>query len=218
MHPWPCYIPLPGLLYVEEVEWIDPARLEADISRQLDLDTPWVSRRDEHEPLVEKNERMKNTYSSSSNYALNAPSLATSYTHSISYPWSKVRFNQTKALEVNPVFCSVGNIDFSFLQSSNSFTVEDVWDGEKVHSENVSKWVASKLRSIADTIGVAFSGYESEVTQLLSRIEKNSVVPKQRVKRQSSASRRQREVRRIEFGVNYDRISSSPGGLLVPYV
>jgi len=38
-----------------------------------------------------------------------------------------------------------------------------------------SKWAASKLKSIAATIGVTFSGYESEVTQLLSRIEKNSV-------------------------------------------
>jgi len=34
---------------------------------------------------------------------------------------------------------------------------------------------ASKLKSIVATIGVTFSGYESEVTQLLFRIKKNSI-------------------------------------------
>jgi len=41
--------------------------------------------------------------------------------------------------------------------------------------------MAFKLKSITATNGVAFSGYESEVILLLSRIEKNSVrcgVPK----------------------------------------
>jgi len=82
----------------------------------------------------------------------------------------------------------------------------------------VSKWVASKLKSIAATIGVAFSGYESEVTHLLSRIEKNSAVPKQSVQRTPSSIRRQRELRRLECGVNYDRASASSSGMLVPYV
>ena len=78
--------------------------------------------------------------------------------------------------------------------------------------------MASKLKSIAAAIGVAFSGYESEVTHLLSRIEKNSVVPKQSVQRTPSAIRRQRELRRLEFGVNYDRVSASSSGMLIPYV
>jgi len=56
-------------------------------------------------------------------------------------------------------------VDFSFLQSAQDlFSVEDIWDGENVNSGRVSKWVASKLKSIAATIGVAFSGYENEVT------------------------------------------------------
>jgi len=85
----------------------------------------------------------------------------------------------------------------------------------------VSKWVASKLKSIAATIGVAFSGYESEVTQLLSRIERSSVgcgVPKQSVQRTPPAVKRQRELRRLEFGVNYDRATASFSGMLVPCV
>jgi len=50
-------------------------------------------------------------------------------------------------------------IDFSFMQSPNeSFSVDDIWDGESVNSGMVSKWVASKLKSIAAAIGVAFSG------------------------------------------------------------
>jgi len=52
-------------------------------------------------------------------------------------------------------------VDVSFLQNSNeSFSVEDVWDGQNVNSENDSKWVASKLKGIASCIGVAVSGYE----------------------------------------------------------
>jgi len=60
----------------------------------------------------------------------------------------------------------------------------------------------------------------SLVTQLLSRIEKNSVgcgVPKQSVQRTPSAVRRQRELRRLEFGVNYDRANASSSWMLVPY-
>jgi len=113
-------------------------------------------------------------------------------------------------------------IDFSFLQNAHdSFSVEDIWDGENVDSGVVSKWVASKLKSIAATIGVAISGYESEVTQLLSRIEKNNVgcgVPKQSVQRTPPVVRRQRELRRLEFGVTYDRPTTSSSGMLVPYV
>ena len=41
--------------------------------------------------------------------------------------------------------------------------MEDVWDDMNVNSNKVSKWVASKLKSIAACIGVAFSGYEHEV-------------------------------------------------------
>ena len=78
--------------------------------------------------------------------------------------------------------------------------------------------MASKLKSIAATIGVAFSGYASEVIHLLSKIEKNSVVPKQSVQRTPSAIRRQRELRRLEFGVNYDRVSASSSGMLVLYI
>ena len=113
-------------------------------------------------------------------------------------------------------------VDFSFLQSAqDSFSVEDIWDGEIVDSEMASKWVASKLRSIAATIGVEISGYESAVTQLLSRIEKNSGgcgVSKQSVHRTPPAVRRQRELKRLEFGVNYDRTNASSSGMLVPYV
>ena len=65
---------------------------------------------------------------------------------------------------------------------------------------------------------VAFSGYESEVTHLLSRIEKNTSVPKQTGQRTPSAIRRQRELRKLEFGVNYDRASASSSGMLVPYI
>ena len=71
-------------------------------------------------------------------------------------------------------------IDFSFLQSSSdSFSIKDIWGGENVNSGNVAKWEASKLKSIAATISVAFSGYESKVIHLLSRLEKNTIVPKQ---------------------------------------
>jgi len=54
-------------------------------------------------------------------------------------------------------------------------------------------------------MGVAFSGYESEVIHLFYRIEKNSVgygVPKQSVHKTRMAIRRQRKLRRLEFGVN----------------
>ena len=54
---------------------------------------------------------------------------------------------------------------------------------------NVSKWVASKVKSVAACIGVAFSGYENEVIQILSRIEKNNSLPKQSVLRAPSATR-----------------------------
>ena len=94
-------------------------------------------------------------------------------------------------------------VDFSFLQSAqDSFSVEDIWNGENADSGMVSKWVASKLKGIAATIVVAISGYKSEVTHSLSRIEKNSVgcvVPKQSVQRTPPAVRRQRELRRLEF-------------------
>ena len=68
-------------------------------------------------------------------------------------------------------------MDFSCLHNnSGSFSVEEIWDGQNLNQELVSKWVASKLKSIVGCIGVAFSGYELEVIQLLSRIEK-SITP-----------------------------------------
>jgi len=112
-------------------------------------------------------------------------------------------------------------VDYSCFQGpSNSYSEEDVWDGTNVNSDKVSKWVASKLKSIATYIGVAFSGYEHEVIHLLSRIESNNVTPKPAVQRTPPSSRRQREreLRRLEFGVNYDRSCTSTSGLMVPYV
>jgi len=54
-------------------------------------------------------------------------------------------------------------VDFSYLQSpADSFFIEDIWDGGKVNSKNVSKWLASKLKGFAARIWVAFSGYENE--------------------------------------------------------
>uniref|UniRef100_A0A7C8ZC57 Uncharacterized protein n=1 Tax=Opuntia streptacantha TaxID=393608 RepID=A0A7C8ZC57_OPUST len=104
-------------------------------------------------------------------------------------------------------------VDYSFFQRPNkAFTVEEVWDGENLNSELVSKWVASKLKSIAVCIGVAFSGYEMETIQLLSRIEKSSVPVKTTMQRSPPSSRRLRELRRLEFGVNYNRSSSSSSG------
>ena len=51
---------------------------------------------------------------------------------------------------------------------------------------------------------MAFSGYEMETIQLLSRIEKNLAPDKTIVQRSPPSSRRLRELRRFEFGVNYD--------------
>jgi len=49
-----------------------------------------------------------------------------------------------------------------FLQNPNeSSSVDDIWHGKSVNSGMMSKWVASKFKSIAATIGVAFSGCES---------------------------------------------------------
>ena len=86
-------------------------------------------------------------------------------------------------------------VDFSFIQNSNeNFSVEDVWDGHHVNSDKVSKWVASKIQGIASFIGVAVSGYETEVIQLLSRIERNNRVPKHSVVRTPLTTRKQREL------------------------
>jgi len=65
--------------------------------------------------------------------------------------------------------------------------------------------VASKLKSIAACIGVNFSSYENEVINLLSRIEKNNIITKPSVQTTPPVIRRQRGLRRLEFGVNYDR-------------
>ena len=82
-------------------------------------------------------------------------------------------------------------VDYScFNGPSNSYLVEDVWDGEKVNSDNVSKWVPSKLKNIASCIGVAFFGYEHEVIHLLSRIENSNIMPKLTVRRISPSTRR----------------------------
>ena len=83
-------------------------------------------------------------------------------------------------------------------------------------SKKVSKWVASKLKGIASYIGVAFSGYETEVIHILSRIEKNNTLLKQNVFRTPPVTRRQRELRRLELRVNYDRANASTSGMLVP--
>ena len=48
----------------------------------------------------------------------------------------------------------------------DSFSAEEIWDSENVDSRRVTKWVASKLKSIAATIGVAFAGYESYFLEL----------------------------------------------------
>jgi len=110
-------------------------------------------------------------------------------------------------------------VDYSYFQGpSNSYSVEDVWDGMNVNSDKVSKWVASKLKSIAARIGVAFSVYDHEVIHLLSRIESSNVTPKPAVPRTPPSSRRQRILRKLEFGVNYDRQCTSTSGLMVPYV
>jgi len=108
-------------------------------------------------------------------------------------------------------------VDYSCFHSpSNSYSVEDVWDGKNVNSENVSKWMASKLKSIAACIGVAFSGYEHEMIHLLSRIANSNVTPKPSAQRTPPSTRRQRELRRLEFGVNYDRSCTSSSR--IPYV
>jgi len=107
-------------------------------------------------------------------------------------------------------------VDLSCFHSpSDSCSIEDVRDGENINQEYVSKWVPSKLQSIAGCIGVAFSGYEQEVIQLLSRIEKCNAPSKSSVQRTSPSSRRHRELCRLEFGVNYDRPNASFSGMKV---
>lgn len=95
-------------------------------------------------------------------------------------------------------------MNFSFLHNHReNFTINDVWDGSIIYLEKVSKWVTSKMKSIASCIGVDLSGYEKEVAQLLSDIEKKNVVAKPVPHRTPPAVRRQRELRRLKFGVNY---------------
>ena len=62
---------------------------------------------------------------------------------------------------------------------------------------------------------MAFSGYELEVIRLLSRIEKSIAPSKPSVQRTTPASRRHRELRRLEFGVNYERPINSSSGMKV---
>ena len=110
-------------------------------------------------------------------------------------------------------------VDYSFRQSQvGSFSVEDIWEDGKVDSRKVSKWVAAKLKGVAACLGVAFSGYEDEVANLLARIERTSVISKPSVLRTPSAVRRRRELKRLECGVNYEKAGSSSSGMLVPYV
>ena len=54
-----------------------------------------------------------------------------------------------------------------------------------------------------------------ETIQLLSRIEKSIATAKPSVKRSPPSSRGVRELRRLQFGVNYERPSSSSSGLKV---
>ena len=74
---------------VDEVEWVDPARLEADISSQLYLGTPMSPMRDDYAPPLVRNELVKSVYSSSLTYALSSPPLVSTYTPSSSYSWLK---------------------------------------------------------------------------------------------------------------------------------
>jgi len=92
--------------------------------------------------------------------------------------------------------------------------VEGIWEGGKVDSEKVFR-VAAKLKGVTACLGAAYSGYENEVINLLSRIEKNVVAPKPSVLRTPPAVRRQRELKRLKFGINYDRASSSSNGMLL---
>ena len=71
--------------------------------------------------------------------------------------------------------------------------MEDIWENGKVDSKKVSKWVAAKLKGFAACLGVVFSGYENEVINLLTRIERNIVTPKLSVLRTPSL-RRHREL------------------------
>lgn len=75
-----------------------------------------------------------------------------------------------------------------------------------IYLKNVSNWVAFKVRSIALWIGVAISGHEKEVAHLL-RIEKKNCTAKQASQR-NLAIRKQRELRRLEFGVTYGKGST----------
>ena len=75
-----------------------------------------------------------------------------------------------------------------------------------------------KLKNIAAYIGVVFFGYEHEVINLLLRIERSNVTPKPNVQRTPPSTRRQRELQRLVFGVNYDSPCTSTSGLMVPYV
>jgi len=103
-------------------------------------------------------------------------------------------------------------VDFSFFRRPcTDYSVEEVWDGENLNTEIVSKWVSSKLKVIAGCIGVAFSGHEMETIHLLSRIERTLALAKTSAQRSPSSSIRSRELRRLEFGVNYDRSSTSGG-------
>jgi len=104
-------------------------------------------------------------------------------------------------------------VDYSFFQRRNkAFTVEEVWDEENPNSELVYKRVASKLKSIAGCIELAFSRHELETIQLLLRIEKSLVPVKTTVQRTPPSSRSLKVLRRLEFGVNYDRSSSTYSG------
>ena len=94
--------------------------------------------------------------------------------------------------------------------------MNDVWDGSIIKSNNVS-------RSISSCISVAI--HENEIAYLLSRIEKKNGVAKQYSLKIPLAVLRQRELEKLEFGINYNKSSShslcdlsSPMGVVVPYV
>ena len=65
--------------------------------------------------------------------------------------------------------------------------------------------MVAKFKGVAACLGVAFSGHENEVINLLFRIKKNAVTLKLSFLRKPPAVRRQRELERLEFCVNYDR-------------
>jgi len=73
----------------------------------------------------------------------------------------------------------VADFAFPHNQGEGENSVNNVWDGSNINSDNVSKRVANKMKRIASCIGVAISGHENENAQLVSRIENQNSAAKQ---------------------------------------